>query len=158
MKKFFVLTLIAFAFAIGCDQEQNMIKPVIEEVVAPDTSTKPVEPETVEYTYYVDGVLHTGIAYLTADAALATEKYQNLLEYYQDWNHQNCGKPSHEQTRFDWDRVDDFLFYFTTFEEMDKFDQITQSHRDIKQYAPEDAPIPEEENGVWGIFLAPDCL
>ena len=93
-----LLTIALFILGtlIGCDQEQKMIQPVLmtDDVAETGAETEVLpEPElTTTITFEVDGVEHQTTVWTSAEAAMNSERFQNLLPLFREWSEANCGK------------------------------------------------------------------
>ena len=94
-----MLMFVCFV-VLGCDQGQQMMKPMMTaylttEVPLPEPEDEPTTTERfIIHTFYIDGVPHqkTVTVFVSAEAALESGQYKTLIEYYKEWNKQNCGK------------------------------------------------------------------
>ena len=70
-----------------------MMKSVLTPELIPDTIIEQpeCEPITTEIIYYIDGIPHTLTAHLIAQAALASERYTDMIIYFKEYNDENCG-------------------------------------------------------------------
>lgn len=70
-----------------------MMKPILTpEPIANTIIEQPeYEPITTEITYYIDGIPHTLTAHLIVHAALASERYADMIIYFKEYNDENCG-------------------------------------------------------------------
>lgn len=148
------LLIFLFIFAlIGCNQGQQMMKPVVQK-----PSTQPTEPvvelpPTQEIEIVVDDVVHTMDVFTTSEAALNSQQFQDFLEYARDYNAEWCGKIE-KVFGFDIDNQ----FKFLTEEAADDFlikapalyaQDVKLTHFP-KREATENAPS-------WGIRLSARC-
>ena len=103
MRRFFVLAFVLLVI-ISCGRNQTILAPVEDEVLSenrdaglPPDEVLPTEPvmdeesATINVLFYIDGVEHQKV-FVSAEAALASEKYKNLITHYKEWNLENCGQ------------------------------------------------------------------
>ncbi len=91
-------TILILIFAlIGCDQGQQMMKPVAEDVFVDDSvmvNAEPVQEPIIEFPIVIDGIVQkeTREVFTSVDAAINSDRFHRLLEIAKEYNLEYCGK------------------------------------------------------------------
>ena len=172
-----VLIFALLAILTGCDQQQNMMKLVMDDVLADETAvedtstvsvaedTVPVEEPIIYFPTEIDGIVqeHKQEVFTSANAAINSERFHNLLEIAKAYNLEYCGislKPSwlNDVSKFNGNPQDQNpeKFHFLTEAAAKEFEEIIKT-----QYADDlgnSRTVIPERYGWWGsIDIKPRC-
>lgn len=148
-----IICILIFVL-IGCNQGQQMMKPISQE--SPTALEEPTGelPPVQEVEVVIDDIVHTTDAFTSAEAALNSQQFQDFLEYARNYNAEWCGaleKP------FGFADIDN-QFKFTTEEVADDF--LTKAPalypQDIKPSWSEKRSATDNAPS-WGIWLSARC-
>ncbi len=98
-----VLIFALFAILTGCNQQQSMMKPVMQDVLMAEPKMDDSDPATetpavvVPPVEEIEAEVHPGFfqtieAFTTAEAAFESQKFQDFLEYAKEYNAEWCDK------------------------------------------------------------------
>ncbi|MDE0426462.1 MAG: hypothetical protein OXN25_16545 [Candidatus Poribacteria bacterium] len=152
-----VLISALFAILTGCDQQRNMMTPVMQDVlmdepVSEDTSL--VEQPIIHFPIEIDDIIQeeTHEVFTSSNAAINSERFHQLLEVAKEYNLEYCGKRRKGVLPGDVDNQFDFVDKATAKEFAGKVNAEYAEHLNTTERI-----IPERFSWWGGVDLYPRC-